>query len=109
MIVALSLVFVLGIAIAYANGANDVSKGIATLVGSRVANYRRAVAWGTLWTGVGGVAGAFLSRAMVQTFGKGLLSPGIHATVTAAIATIAGSVRDHDLRAAAYLKNRVNR
>jgi len=91
MIVALSLIFALGIAIAYANGANDVSKGIATLVGSGVANYRRAAAWGTLWTGVGGIAGAFLARAMVQTFGKGLLSPGIHATVTAATATTAGA------------------
>jgi len=88
---ALTLVFVLGIAIAYANGANDVSKGIATLVGSGVTNYRGAVAWGTLWTGVGGIAGAFLARAMVQTFGKGLLSPGIHATVAAAVATIAGA------------------
>src|SRR5690242_8955386 len=30
-------------ALAYANGANDVSKAIATLVGSGVANYRRAI------------------------------------------------------------------
>ncbi|MCI0353242.1 MAG: inorganic phosphate transporter [Acidobacteriales bacterium] len=91
MILALTLVFVLGIAVAYANGANDVSKGIATLVGSGVTNYRRAVAWGTLWTGVGGIAGAFLAHAMVQTFGKGLLSPSVHATVAAALATIAGA------------------
>jgi len=91
MTLALILVFALGIAIAYANGANDVSKGIATLVGSGVTSYRRALAWGTLWTGVGGIAGAFLARAMVQTFGKGLLTPGAQATVTAAVATIAGA------------------
>jgi PiT family inorganic phosphate transporter len=91
MIFTLGLVFALGVAIAYVNGANDVSKGIATLVGSGVANYRRAVAWGALWTGVGGIAGMFLARAMVQTFGKGLLTPGVHSTVTAAIATIAGA------------------
>lgn len=91
MTLTLALVFVLGIAVAYVNGANDVSKGIATLVGSGVANYRRAVAWGTVWTGVGGIAGAFLARAMVQTFGKGLLSPGVHPTVAAAMATIAGA------------------
>lgn len=91
MIPALAIIFALGIAIAYVNGANDVSKGIATLVGSGVTNYRRGVAWGTLWTGVGGIAGAFLAHAMVQTFGKGLLSPGVHASVTAALATIAGA------------------
>ncbi len=42
--------------LAFANGANDVSKGVATLVGSGVTDYRRAVAWGTLWTGAGVVA-----------------------------------------------------
>jgi PiT family inorganic phosphate transporter len=91
MIFALTLVFVLGIAVAYANGANDVSKGIATLVGSGVTSYHRAISWGTLWTGVGGIAGAFFAHAMVRTFGKGLLSPGVHATLAAALATIAGA------------------
>ena len=87
----LIVIFALGISIAYVNGANDVSKGIATLVGSGVANYRRAVLWGTLWTGVGGITGAFLARALVQTFGKGLLTSAAHATLAAALATIAGA------------------
>lgn len=81
----------LGFALAYLNGANDVSKGIATLVGSGVTNYRRAILWGTFWTGIGGIAGAFLARAMIQTFGSGLLAPGVHARVSAALATIAGA------------------
>ncbi|MGC8550290.1 MAG: hypothetical protein ACP5M4_11375 [Acidobacteriaceae bacterium] len=46
----LVLIFLLGFAVAYANGSNDVSKGIATLAGSGVTNYRRAIRWGTLWT-----------------------------------------------------------
>lgn len=89
----LTLIFVaaLGMAVAYANGANDVSKGIATLVGSGVTNYRRALAWGTLWTGVGGITGAFLAHALVQTFGKGLLASGVQASITGAFATIAGA------------------
>jgi hypothetical protein len=33
-------------ALAFANGSNDVSKGIATLAGSGVTNYRRAILWG---------------------------------------------------------------
>jgi inorganic phosphate transporter, PiT family len=81
----------LGIAIAYVNGANDVSKGIATLVGSGVTNLRHAVLWGTLWTAIGGVTAAFLAHAMLQTFGKGLLGNGVHATLGAAVAMIAGA------------------
>lgn len=87
----LIIVLALGFVIAYTNGANDVSKGIATLVGSGVTNYRRAILWGTFWTGIGGIAGAFLARAMIQTFGSGLLAPGVHASVSAALATIAGA------------------
>jgi PiT family inorganic phosphate transporter len=83
-------VLAVGIAIAYVNGGNDVSKGIATLVGSGVTNLRRAVLWGTLWTGMGGIAAAFLAHAMLQTFGKGLLRQGIRPSLGPAIATIAG-------------------
>lgn len=36
--------------LAWANGANDVSKGIASLVGGGLAQARRALWWGTLWT-----------------------------------------------------------
>jgi inorganic phosphate transporter, PiT family len=84
-------VFAVGVAIACANGSNDVSKGIATLAGSSVTNLRRAILWGTLWTGMGGITAAFVAHAMLQTFGKGLLNPGVHATLGAAIATIAGA------------------
>ncbi|MEO6909872.1 MAG: inorganic phosphate transporter, partial [Edaphobacter sp.] len=87
----LILVLALGFALAYSNGSNDVSKGIATLVGSGVTNYRRAIQWGTLWTGVGGIAAAFLTHAMIQTFGIDLLGPGVHASASAALATIAGA------------------
>lgn len=87
----LILVLALGFALAYANGSNDVSKGIATLVGSGVTSYCRAILWGTLWTGAGGLAGAFVARAMIQTFGKGLLAPGIDASMSAAFAGIAGA------------------
>ncbi|MGE5325220.1 MAG: anion permease [Actinomycetota bacterium] len=85
------LVSFVGIAIAYANGANDVSKGIATLAGSGVTNLRRAVLWGTLWTGIGGITAAFVAHAMLQTFGKGLLGHGIHATLGTAVAMLAGA------------------
>jgi PiT family inorganic phosphate transporter len=60
--------------LAYANGSNDISKGIATLVGSGVSSFRSAVLWGTVWTVAGGLLAAFASQGLVATFsGKGFL------------------------------------
>lgn len=87
----LLLVLAAGAFIAYVNGSNDVSKGIATLVGSGVSDYRRAILWGTLWTGAGCFAGAVFAAAMLDTFGKGLLAPGASPTWNAALATILGA------------------
>lgn len=65
----------LALLLAYANGSNDISKGIATLVGSGVSSFRAAVIWGTLWTIAGGLAAAFVSQALVATFsGNGFLA-----------------------------------
>src|SRR2546428_8955689 len=72
---ALLLVLVL----AYANGTNDVSKAIATLVGSGVANYRSTVLWGAIWTTVGAAASGVVAGAMLNTFSTGLLQPGVAA------------------------------
>src|SRR6266542_4506679 len=64
----------LAVLLAYANGGNDVSKGIATLVGSGVSSFRAAVIWGTLWTVAGGLVAAFASQGLVATFsGNGFL------------------------------------
>jgi inorganic phosphate transporter, PiT family len=61
--------------LAYSNGSNDVSKGIATLAGSGVSNFRAAVLWGGGWTVAGGLLAAFVSRGLVATFsGKGFLA-----------------------------------
>jgi len=77
--------------LAYANGANDISKGIATLAGSGVSDYRRAILWGTLWTTCGSVAAFELSCALAVTFSKGLLAAGANLTFPAAIATLVGA------------------
>src|SRR5260370_28381025 len=69
------LLIALTLVVAFANGANDVSKGIATLVGSGVSNYRRAIAWGSLCTVAGALTAAFASQGLVATFtGKGILT-----------------------------------
>lgn len=46
----LTAIVVAVLLLAYANGANDNFKGVATLFGSATASYRRALAWGTLTT-----------------------------------------------------------
>ena len=72
---AAALLVALTLVVAFANGANDVSKGIATLVGSGVTDYRRAILWGTVWTVAGGIAAAFASQGLVAVFsGKGVLA-----------------------------------
>ncbi|MBI2570351.1 MAG: inorganic phosphate transporter [Candidatus Schekmanbacteria bacterium] len=78
-------------ALAYANGANDVSKGIATLVGSGVASYRHAMLWGAVWTGVGGWLGAIFAKGMLTTFGAGLRGPGVAPTLAGSLAALVGA------------------
>src|SRR6266542_2370781 len=82
----------LTIAVAFANGANDVSKGIATLVGSGLSNYRAAVVWGSLCTVAGALTAGLASQALVATFsGKGILA---HPTSAPAflVAVAAGAI-----------------
>ena len=82
------LALAFGVLVAYLNGANDVSKGIATLVGSGVTDYRRAILWGTLWTGVGGLASSVLSSAMIVTFGSGMLAKHSAPTLAGTLAVL---------------------
>ena len=60
-------------AVAGANGSNDVSKGVATLVGSRLATYRQGLRWGTVWTAAGAIAALALATTMLRTFSTGLV------------------------------------
>jgi hypothetical protein len=85
-------VLAIGFVVAFANGANDVSKGIATLVGSGLTDYRRAIQWGALWTALGALAGAPGRRGHRDHLRQGL--PGCLApqpTLAAAAATLVGA------------------
>jgi PiT family inorganic phosphate transporter len=60
--------------VAYANGANDNFKGVATLFGSGTADYRKALGWATITTLAGSVAAYFLATQLISIFqGKGLV------------------------------------
>lgn len=75
----------------YANGGNDVSKGIATLVGSAVTSYRRAILWGTAWTALGTVVASVASGAMLATFGSGFVAAGASSSFLASAGALSGA------------------
>lgn len=65
------------LALAWFNGANDVAKGVSTLIGSGVSRPSRAIWWGTLWTLLGGLAAVFWGAKLASAFGGGYLTPGV--------------------------------
>jgi len=68
-----SALFIAVCFLAYANGANDNFKGVATLFGSGTANYRLALGWATLTTLAGSICALFLAQTLMVKFsGKGL-------------------------------------
>ena len=59
---------------AFANGANDNFRGVATLFGYGTARYRTVLIWATLTTLGGSLLALVLAAGLVDTFkGKGLL------------------------------------
>src|SRR5258706_4896579 len=89
--------------LAYANGANDNFKGVATLYGSGTTSYRRALAWATLTTLAGSLLAIVTSAALVKQFGgKGVVpndvassaafvvALGLGAALTVILATLIG-------------------
>ncbi len=64
--------------LAYANGANDNFKGVASLYGSKTCSYRTALIWATATTFAGSVSSFFLAEALLKKFsGKGLVPDAI--------------------------------
>ncbi len=86
------LAFALAFGLAFANGTNDVSKAIATLVGSGVTNYRSAIVWGTVWTVVGAGLAAYVASAMIKTFSHGLVQTGTIIGPTVTLAVLTGAI-----------------
>ena len=67
-----------GVSLAYANGANDNFKGVATLFGSGTTDYRVALCWATAMTFVGSLVALALASELLQTFsGRGLVPESV--------------------------------
>lgn len=85
------LVAIPALILAWANGANDVSKGVATLIGSGVASARKAILWGTLWTVLGGLAAIAWGSALMGTFAHGFLATRFSTSLGFVAGAIAGA------------------
>jgi hypothetical protein len=67
-------ILVLALALAAANGANDVPKTVATLAGAGVTRYRTAIAWGTVTTFVGALVSLTFAAELTKLFSKGIFT-----------------------------------
>ncbi len=78
--------------VAYANGANDNFKGVATLFGSGTTDYRRALWWATATTLAGSLAAFFLATRLIPIFqGKGLVPASVSQSQPFLAAVILGA------------------
>jgi PiT family inorganic phosphate transporter len=86
------LLFLVTLFVAYANGANDNFKGVATLFGANVTGYKPAIAIATLATFAGCVASIFMAEALVKAFsGKGLVPDAVAASPVFLLAAASGA------------------
>jgi PiT family inorganic phosphate transporter len=81
----LIVVLLLTAALAAVNGANDVSKGVATLAGSGVTRYRTAILWGALTTLAGTLLSGLFAARMLKLFTNGIVSARPSAAFTLAV------------------------
>ena len=73
--------FLITLFVAYANGANDNFKGVATLYGANIADYRTAITLATIATFLGCLASIFFAEALIKAFsGKGLVPDALAAS-----------------------------
>ncbi|PWB47860.1 MAG: inorganic phosphate transporter [Candidatus Methylomirabilota bacterium] len=86
------LLFAASMFVAYANGANDNFKGVATLFGSGTTTYRKALWLATGATLTGSVAAAFVATTLIQTFGgRGLIPAALAGSKPFLVAVILGA------------------
>jgi PiT family inorganic phosphate transporter len=90
--IAVTILFLVTCFLAYANGANDNFKGVATLFGSGTTDYKRALWWATLTTLAGSVCSIFLAETLVKNFsGKGLVPDALTTSPEFLLAVASGA------------------
>ena len=85
-------IFLATVFLAYANGANDNFKGVATLFGSKTTNYKMAIWWATATTLAGSLCSVLFATALLKSFsGKGLVPDAIADTASFHLAVALGA------------------
>lgn len=75
------VLLLLAAALAFANGANDNAKGVATLIGSRVMAVKPAIVYAAVATAAGSVAAIWIGAELASKFkGKGIVDEAILAS-----------------------------
>jgi PiT family inorganic phosphate transporter len=88
----LTMLIIAACFLAYANGANDNFKGVATLFGSGTSSYRNAIGWATLTAFAGSVCSIFLAEKLLKSFsGKGLVPDAVALSPEFLLAVSAGA------------------
>ena len=78
--------------VAFANGANDNFKGVATLFGSGTTGYKKALWWATVTTFAGSTVALFSATKLFHTFGgKGLVPAALAGSKPFLVAVILGA------------------
>jgi len=87
-----SILFISVCFLAYANGANDNFKGVASLFGSGTVNFRQALTWATLTTFAGSITALLLAQTLLVKFsGKGFAPDELIHTLPFMIAVAGGA------------------
>lgn len=85
-----NFLLLLVLSMAFYNGANDVSKGVATLHGSGLCGRRGALLWGTAWTVAGGLAAVFIASGLFKVFSNGIVADGLDLSANFSMAVAIG-------------------
>ena len=88
MLIALLILVAL---LAFANGANDNCKGVATLVGFGAAKPRQALAWAAVTTAIGAGVSFWLAGGLIKSFSTGLFARGTPLDGWFFVAVLAGA------------------
>src|SRR5262245_15477952 len=73
-----SLLAIATLFVSYANGANDNFKGVATLYGGKVLDYKKALVWASFTTFAGSIVSFILATKLLVLFsGKGLVAASV--------------------------------
>jgi inorganic phosphate transporter, PiT family len=87
-----ALLLVASLFIAYANGANDNFKGVATLFGSGTTHYKQALYWASVTTFLGSICASLFAVKLIHTFsGRGLVPDSLVENTSFLTAVVLGA------------------